>query len=220
MESSMDFLLWVRGPAFNVAVAIFVIGVVARLLETLLLGRAPSHSEPKGSQVGPGIAEIFKRSVPLPDIVKRGAVTLVGGYIFHIGLFITIFLFVPHIEFINSVFGVRWPGLPNPVVDAVTVVTMVALVVLLVHRIRQPVKRMLSTSEDYLTWLVTFLPILTGWLAYHRIVNPYPLVLGLHILSVEVLMVVLPFTKLMHTFTVFISRWYNGAIYGRRGVQS
>jgi hypothetical protein len=33
-------------------------------------------------------------------------------------------------------------------------------------------------------------------------------------------MVVLPFTKLMHTFTVFISRWYNGAIYGRRGVQS
>jgi len=67
---------------------------------------------------------------------------------------------------------------------------------------------------------VTFLPILTGWLAYHRIVNPYPLVLGLHILSVELLMVVLPFTKLMHTFTVFISRWYNGAIYGRRGVQS
>ena len=216
----MDFLLWVRGPAFNVAVAIFVIGVVARLLEILLLGRAPSHSEPKGSQVGPGIAEIFKRSVPLPDIVKRGAVTLVGGYIFHIGLFITIFLFVPHIEFINSVFGVRWPGLPNPVVDAVTVVTMVALFVLLVHRVRHPVKRMLSTYEDYLTWLVTFLPILTGWLAYHRIVNPYPLVLGLHILSVEVLMVVLPFTKLMHTFTVFISRWYNGAIYGRRGVQS
>jgi len=216
----MDFLLWVRGPAFNVAVAIFVIGVVARLLEILLLGRAPSHSEPKGSQVGPGIAEIFKRSVPLPDIVKRGAVTLVGGYIFHIGLFITIFLFVPHIEFINSVFGVRWPGLPNPVVDAVTVVTMVALLVLLVHRVRHPVKRMLSTSEDYLTWLVTFLPILTGWLAYHRIVNPYPLVLGLHILSVELLMVVLPFTKLMHTFTVFISRWYNGAIYGRRGVQS
>ena len=216
----MDFLLWVRGPAFNVAVAIFVIGVVARLLEILMLGRAPSYSEPKGSQVGPGFAEIFRRSVPLPDIVKRGATTLVGGYIFHIGLFVTIFLFVPHIELINSVFGVHWPGLPNPVIDAVTVVTMVALLVLLVHRIRQPVQRMISTHEDYLTWLVTFLPILTGWLAYHRLVNPYPLVLGIHILSVELLMVVLPFTKLMHTFTVFFSRWYNGATYGRRGVQS
>ncbi len=220
MESSMDFLLWVRGPAFTVAVAIFVIGVVARLFEILLLGRAPSYSEPKGAQVGPGFAEIVKRSVPLPDIVRRGATTLLAGYIFHIGLFVTIFLFVPHIELIHSVLGVRWPGLPNPVVDAVAVITIVALLVLLVHRIRHPVKRMLSTNEDYLTWLVTFLPILTGWLAYHRLVNPYPLVLGLHILSVELLIVILPFTKLMHTFTLFIARWYNGATYGRRGVQS
>lgn len=220
MASSMDFLLWVRGPVFDVALAIFLIGVVARLLEVLLLGRKKLHSEPKGGAFGSGVAEIFKRSVPLPDIIKRGAVTIVGGYIFHIGLFITIFLFVPHIELIDSVLGVRWPGLPNPVVDGVAVVTMVALVVLLLHRLRHPVKRMLSTPEDYLTWLVTFLPILTGWLAYHRLINPYPLVLGLHILSVELLMVVLPFTKLMHTFTVFLSRWYNGATYGRRGVAS
>ncbi len=216
----MDFLLWVRGPAFDVAVAIFLIGVVARLFEILLLGRKPLHSEPKGGEFGNGMAEIFKRSVPLPDIVKRGAVTLVGGYVFHIGLFITIFLFVPHIELINSIFGVRWPGLPNPVVDGVTVVTMVAMVVLLVHRLLQPVKRMLSGFEDYLTWVVTFLPILTGWIAYHRLVNPYPLILGIHILTVELLLIVLPFTKLMHAFTLFLSRWYNGAVYGRRGVQS
>ena len=206
----MDFLLWVRGPAFDVAVAIFVIGVLARLFEILVLGRKSFHSEPKGAQIGPGLAEVFKRSVPLPDIVKRGAVTLVAGYVFHIGLFITIFLFVPHIELINSIFGVRWPGLPNPVVDAVTVVTMVALLVLLVHRFIQPVKRMLSGFEDYFTWLVTF----------HRLVDPYPLILGIHILTVLLLLVVLPFTKLMHAFTLFLSRWYNGAMYGRRGVQS
>ena len=216
----MDFLLWVRGPAFDVAVAIFLIGVVARLFEILLLGRKSLHSEPKGGEFGSGVAEIFKRSVPLPDIVKRGAVTLVGGYVFHIGLFVTIFLFVPHIELINSIFGVRWPGLPNPVVDGVTVVTMVAMVVLLVHRLLQPVKRMLSGFEDYLTWVVTFLPILTGWMAYHRMVDPYPLILGIHILSVQLLMVVLPFTKLVHAFTIFAARWYNGAFTGRRGVQS
>jgi hypothetical protein len=37
---------------------------------------------------------------------------------------------------------------------------------------------------------------------------------------VELLLVVLPFTKLIHTFTVFFSRWYNGAIAGRKGVAS
>jgi nitrate reductase gamma subunit len=216
----MDFLLWVRGPAFDVAVAIFVIGVLARLFEILVLGRKSLHAEAKGPAATSGFAEVFKRSVPLPDIVKRGAVTLVAGYVFHIGLFITIFLFVPHIELINSVIGVGWPGLPNPVVDAVTVITMVALIVLLVHRLIHPVKRMLSGFEDYFTWLVTFLPILTGWLAYHRLVDPYPLILGIHILTVLLLLVVLPFTKLIHTFTLFIARWYNGATYGRRGVQS
>jgi len=216
----MDFLLWVRGPAFDIAVAVFLIGIIARLLEILMLGRKSLHAEPKGSALGGGLGEIFKRSVPLPEIVKRGAVTVVAGYVFHLGLFISIFLFVPHIELIDSVLGVRWPGLPNPVVDGVAVVTMVALVVLLLHRFMQPVKRLLSGFEDYLTWVVTFLPILTGWLAYHRLVEPYPLILGIHILSVQVLMVVFPFTKLMHTFTLFLSRWYNGAIAGRRGVAS
>jgi nitrate reductase gamma subunit len=62
--------------------------------------------------------------------------------------------------------------------------------------------------------------LLTGYLAYHRMLNPYPLVLGIHILSVELLMVVFPFTKLMHALTFLIARWYNGAIAGRKGVQS
>jgi nitrate reductase gamma subunit len=37
---------------------------------------------------------------------------------------------------------------------------------------------------------------------------------------VELLLVVFPFTKLTHAFTVFIARWYNGAIFGRKGVES
>ena len=35
-----------------------------------------------------------------------------------------------------------------------------------------------------------------------------------------IFLVVLPFTKLTHMFTAFIARWYNGAIFGRKGVQS
>jgi nitrate reductase gamma subunit len=49
---------------------------------------------------------------------------------------------------------------------------------------------------------------------------PYQTMLGLHILSVEILLILFPFTKLMHFFTLFIARWYNGAAFGRRGVQS
>jgi nitrate reductase gamma subunit len=47
---------------------------------------------------------------------------------------------------------------------------------------------------------------------------PYATMLALHILSVEILLIFLPFTKLFHAFTVFGSRWYIGKINGHRGV--
>lgn len=220
MSTPTDFLLWVRGPGFDIALVIFVIGVIIRLLEVLVLGRKPDLAEARGTETGPGIRTVFSRTLPEPGSMQRSPFTVIGGYVWHIGFLICLFLFVPHIELIHATLGLIWPGLPSNLVDAVTVVTIVTLIAMLFSRLNHPVKRYLSGPEDYLTWLVTFLPLLTGYLAYHRMVQPYPLVLGLHILSIEVLMVVFPFTKLMHAFTFVLARWYNGAMAGRRGVQS
>ncbi len=85
---------------------------------------------------------------------------------------------------------------------------------------RDNVLRFLSTREDYIVWLVTIAPLITGYIAFHRIGMTAPTLLAIHILSVELLLVVFPFTKLMHTFTVVLSRWYGGAISGYRGVKS
>jgi nitrate reductase gamma subunit len=82
------------------------------------------------------------------------------------------------------------------------------------------VLRYLTNTEDLLVWFVTIAPLVTGYMAFHRIGMTASTMLGIHILSVELLMVMLPFTKLMHTFTLFMARWYNGAISGYRGVQS
>jgi nitrate reductase gamma subunit len=60
----------------------------------------------------------------------------------------------------------------------------------------------------------------TGYIAFHRVGMPAPTLIAIHILSVELLMIVFPFTKLMHAFTLFLARWYNGAISGYRGVES
>ena len=106
------------------------------------------------------------------------------------------------------------------IVDAATVLGLVGLLAVLWNRITNPVMKMLSDKEDYLVWVLTLLPLLTGYLAYHRMVDPYPLILGLNILSIEFFLILFPFTKLMHTFTLFLARWYNGAMHGRRGVES
>lgn len=220
MNTSMDFLLWVRGPALDWALAIFVIGVVLRLFEIFLLGRAVNYAEARQGEFAPGMRTVFRRFGADPGTFKRSAFNVIVGYIWHIGFLVALFLFIPHIELIGSIVGFTWPGLPNPVVDSITAVTIVALIAMLVHRLRHPVMRHLSGFEDYLVWAATILPLVTGYLAYHRLVDPYTLILGLHILSVELLLVIFPFTKLMHTFTAFVARWYNGANYGRKGIES
>jgi len=40
-----------------------------------------------------------------------------------------------------------------------------------------------------------------------------------HIISLELLLIAIPFTKLVHMFTTFSARWYNGAISGFKGIK-
>lgn len=218
--TSMDFLLWVKGPAFNFALAVFVIGVIIRLAEIFMLGRKTDLSEPRGSGFSGGLKTVLSRSIVDHGTFKRAPFPVIVGMLWHLGFFIIILFFVPHIELIHAVSGLKWPGLANPVIDAVTAITLISLFAMLIYRYFHPVTKYLSRFEDYLVWIVTFLPVLSGYLAYHRMLDPYPLVLGLHILSVEIFLVVFPFSKLMHAVTAIIGRWYTGAAMGRKGVES
>lgn len=218
--SEIEFLSWVRGPGFQIAVIIFIAGILIRVAEILLLGRKTNLAEAKGSEMSSGLRTIVTRSLPDNTTFQRSMFTVVTGYIFHLGLFITIFFFAPHILLFKDLTGLGWPSLPTQVVDAVTVVSIITLLVIVANRMRSKVLKFLSTSEDYLVWLLTILPLITGYAAFHRIGMTPAALLAIHIMSVELLMVVFPFTKLMHTFTFLLSRWYGGAISGYRGVKS
>ena len=218
--TEIELLAWVRGTGFQIASMIFVFGIIIRFFEILMLGRKANLAEPKGSEMSGGLNTIASRFVPDKGVFKRSTFTIVSGYIFHIGLFVTIFLFAPHILIFKDVVGLSWPSLPTPVVDAVAVITIIALVAVLVHRLRDPLMNYLSNSQDYFVWFVTILPLVTGYIAFHRIGLSAPSLMAIHILSVELLLVVFPFTKLTHTFTLFLARWYNGATSGYKGVKS
>ena len=218
--SAAELLMWIRGPALQFATVVFVIGVVVRILEILVLGRKQDLAAARGSALAGGLRTIFSRSVPDRGTLQRSIFNVVAGYIFHFGIFLALFFFAPHILFLHDVFGVYWPSLPTQFIDAVTVVTMITLLAVLLHRISHKVMRYLSRSSDYLAWLLTFLPVLTGYLAFHRIGLTPPMLMALHIASVELLMVAFPFTKLMHAFTLVMARYYNGAMAGRKGVNA
>ncbi len=216
----LHLLTFARGSALNWALMLCVAGIVLRLFEIFGLGRKTDLAKPRINSPGSGWHTIFSRSLPPQGMLKREPVTYIGGYVFHLGLLTAILFFAPHIELIRSMTRLGWPSLPSPLVDASVVASIIALGVLLAHRLNNPVKRLLSGLCDYLAWTATLLPLLTGYMAYHHLFIEYTLMLALHIFSVDLLLVLLPFTKLFHTFSVFISRWYNGDIFGRKGVAS
>lgn len=217
----MDLLTFARGPALQWALVIFIVGTVWRLAGILLLRRKPDYSEPRNTHAWRGaFSMIFKRMIPKREFAAQTAFSNTIGYVFHFGLAIVVFGFVPHILFIHSLTGMSWPGLPSGLIYVVGALTLAALVAALVRRISNPVTRMLSNFDDYFSWLVTVAPVATGLMAVAHLGAPYQKLLAIHILSVCLLLAWLPFGKLMHTFLVFISRGTTGALFARKGAST
>lgn len=215
-----ELLAWARGPGFDIALTIFVAGMMLRLFEVLALGKKPDLSAPRGSGPQGGIRTLLARSLPRKTIFDREPVRIINGYVLHIGFFIVLFFYGPHIALFDRALGISWPGLPSGLIDAIGAITILALMAALVFRLNNKVMRFLTTKGDYLAWLVTLLPVLTGYMSYNHLLLPYTLMLAMHLLSVELLLVVAPFTKLTHMFSFATARWYQGYRAGRRGVGS
>ncbi len=218
----MDLLEFSRGPALQISLAIFVFGVSWRLLGLLLLPWRVDRSAPRAG-TPPALVSVLLANVrkmwPHKTFVRASIFQFVNGYVFHVGLAIVVFLFAPHILFIKSLFGVTWPGLPSNLVYAVGAITAFSIVAGLVHRLTNPVLRLISRTDDYVSWLVTLLPLLTGLLAVIQIGARYETLLALHILSICVFFVWFPFGKLMHAFLFFFSRGATGIRFKHRGAE-
>jgi len=218
--SETELLTWLRGPGFKIALIIFIVGLVFRVTQNLVVGRSKELAAAKGDRMKHGLVTIWRRSFFHPYMSHRGYFTLIAGYIFHLGFLITLFLLSQHIIMFKSVLNFGWPALPPAIIDITGLLAIAALFAILFHRITDPVLQQISDYQDYLAWLLTLLPLATGFLLMHPMTLPYKWVLASHIMSAEILLIAIPFTKLSHMLSIFISRWYNGAIAGYRGIQS
>ena len=218
----MELLEFARGPALTFAITVFIAGVVFRIVSLALMWRTRDSSEGSSREKPVFVAavrEIIRRLWPQNAYKQRTLFMLINGYVFHIGLAIIVFLLAPHILFFKDLVGLSWSSLPNNVIYAVSIVTTVSLIAQLVMRLSNPAQRIISTFDDYFSWIVTFLPVITGVIATSHLGARYETLLGLHILSVALLLVWMPFGKMMHWFLVFVTRAQTGAHLSHRGAQ-
>jgi len=219
----MDVLSFSRGIGLKVAIAIFCLGVAWRILAFALLKIKRDFNKPRESVVKylmSGLITTGTRSWPHREFIGRTGPGEALGYSYHLGLFAVVLLFTPHILLLGSLFGVTWPGLPSSVITIIAVLTLTLFLAVLFRRVTNPVLRMLSNFDDYFSWFVTMLVLLTGLAATAHVGAPYETLLAVHILSVDLLLIWFPFGKLMHAFYIMPSRAINGALLARKGATS
>ena len=225
----MDLLTLARGPLLQWSTVVLIAGILWRVVGVALLRDSKSLSEPRHRDAWKGLRLMATRSVPIKEFAGTTVFVEVTGWVFHVAFFVALFFYMPHVLFFEDVFKgilgvnfsdvayVSWPHLPGDIIYFCGAVSIVGLIVVLVHRLMNPVLRLISTLDDYISWIVTFAPVLTGMLAYSHIGGRYETLLAVHILSVEALMICFPFGKLMHTFTMFVLRGLTGALFQRKG---
>jgi nitrate reductase gamma subunit len=216
----MDLLDFARGPALQLAALIFVAGLMWRLLHLFLTQKKTDLSEARqGGEIGGGIRTIFSRFRHHEAFRQRTRNGTILAYTVHIGLAIVIFGGAPHIIFIGSFTGLDWAPLPSIVIHIAAALTLAALFAAMGRRLSHPVLKLISNFDDYFTWLVTTIPVLTGLLAVAHVGARYETLLAVHILSFEVFLVWFPFGKLMHSFIAVGSRYTTGVTFTRRGAK-
>ncbi|OGA22497.1 MAG: hypothetical protein A3I02_03395 [Betaproteobacteria bacterium RIFCSPLOWO2_02_FULL_67_26] len=222
----MELLAFARGPALWASLAVLVAGSLWRIAGILRRGSQPDLSEPRGTRLLAGAMRgIFARMIPRREFRRRNKLGVWNGYVYHLGLAVIVFGYLPHIHFVERLTGLAWPPLADPVVYLCVGVTFVSLFIALMERLADPVRRLLSGFDDYFSWFVVVLPLATGMIAIQQPYTPGaasappldPLPLAIHLLSVELLFLWLPFGKLAHAFLVFASRGVTGAALTRKG---
>ena len=217
---------FVSGPLAWLAFGIFVVGVIYRAVWYIrgLNWQADrvAYTAHFGYGLKGAIRSIVFWLIPFGTRSWRfypGMTVLFFGFHFCL-LFTPVFL-----EAHNILLAERWgfslPSISGPTGDFLTILLLVFALFLVLRRIALPEVRIVTTAYDYLLLAVAVAPFVTGLLAYHH-VGDYHTWLILHILSGELWLVAIPFTKLSHFVLFFLSRAQIGMDYGikRGGMKS
>lgn len=220
-ESTLEFA---RGPFFQVALLVFIAGMTYRLVAVLALGWKADKVPSKGSKVN-GIFLSFAKGIliwPFIPWVKntftRNPITYLAGGLFHLGLFVVIFLGAAHVLVWKSLLGFAWFSLPLPIVDWLAAGAIVAMIALFINRLVNPVLKLLTGPAEWLNWLVVFLPMVSGYAMTHHVIPEYDTLFAIHMLTVDVLLIWIPLSRISHFMFYFFSKAIHGSDFGKRAV--
>lgn len=218
----MDFYAFVEGPLLWISMLTFIIGSLVKAGMFVSVSLKKDKIIYQHFSLKYALLSILRWLLPLNVDIPKNPVFTIAAYVFHICLVILPIWVYQHVVMWEvSRFEWTWTTLPAGLADWMTLLFLALAVFLLLRRIFSTDIRFLSTFADYFLLVVTALPFLTGYLSANGTL-PAGTLLGdnmqlIHMLSGELMLILIPFTKLSHFILFFFSRGATGIEFGRRG---
>jgi nitrate reductase gamma subunit len=218
----MDFSLFAEGPLLWIAFLIFIIGTLIRMAQFIFVARTKDKPFYDYFSLKYIFATLARWLLPLNVDVKKNPVFVSCVYLFHICLIVLPIWLAGHISlWEESRFGWSWSSISDKWADWMTLLLFAISIYFILRRALSPDLRIITTFSDYLLIVVTALPFLTGYFLTHGTLDSIKF-LGdnmrlLHVLSAELVLILIPFTRLSHSVLFFFSRAATGVEFGRRG---
>ncbi len=209
-----DIYALARGPFAWGAFIIFFGGILYRVVSILVEARKTdlvvfSYFSPYYAMRSMlhWIVPFGSRSMRLQPLLT------IVTFAFHICLIAVPVLLLSHIVLFKESFDVSWWYLPDAAAQVMTLIVIISCIYFIIRRLVQPDVKYLSSAADFLIIVLVAVPFVTGFWAA-RTWPGFEIATLLHMLSAELLLALIPFTKLSHMFYFPLTRAYSGSEFG------
>jgi nitrate reductase gamma subunit len=203
-----------RGPLVWVAFFVFIGGSIYKIRDLVRLAKNEKVVMPY-MDLKLSLRSILHWLVPFASVNwrKRWVITTVT-FLFHIGLVLLPIFLLAHNVLIYESWGISWWTVSEGFADVMTMIVIGSCIFFALRRVFAPEVRFVTSSDDFLILTISFLPFLTGFLAYHQLLLSPKTMTILHMLFGEIMLIAIPFTRLGHMFYFFLTRSYIGSQFG------
>ena len=205
---------FVTGPLLWVAFIVFVGGSLYRLIRMIMLVNKKEKFIFSYMSLKFSLRSILHWITPFATVNMRNhPILTVVSFAFHISLFLVpIFLF-SHIILFDVSWSINWPSMPDAMADIMTLIVIGGCVFFLIRRVTRKEVKYVTSASDYVLLAMVAAPFFTGFIAYHQWFY-YQLFFILHIVTGEIMLMAIPFTRLSHMIFSPFTRAYMGSEFG------
>ena len=210
----LEIYEFVSGPLAWSAFVVFIGGCLYRLISLLVLVHRKERFIYSYMSFRYGLRSILRWSTPFAtENMRRHPGMTIVAFAFHICLLITPIFLLAHVVLIEEAWSVSWWTLPDGLADAMTLIVIAGGIFFFIRRLTNREVQYVTSASDFVILAIVIAPFATGFLAYYQWFG-YKIFVIIHILSGEIMLVTIPFSRLSHMITAPLTRAYMGSEFG------